>query len=338
MAHEIIFDETRQIYPMTFVGDTPWHGLGQRLEPGQPLEVWAEAAGMDWDILRSPLTFGTPVKATGRQNNRFIFPSREALIRSDNHGPLSIVSDKYQIVQPREVLEFFRDLTEAGGFTMNTAGVLFGGTKFWALAEIGAEARIMGQDKIGGFLLLGTSCDGSLATTAKFTSVRVVCNNTLSFAVDQDGAARGSVRIPHSRSFDPDMVKAELGLAQASFDSFIKKVNITAKRKVTDSEAMTFLMKCFHVTQEGEELTPEILFPGEAKTVKKCLELFKGDGKGSNLKSADGTAWGLVNAVTEFIDFHKNTRIDDTRFSAAMFGDTSNIKDKAFEMALELAA
>jgi len=51
--------------------------------------------------------------------------------------PLSVVSSRYQVVQPREILEFYRDLTEVGGFELETAGVLKDGKKLWALARTG---------------------------------------------------------------------------------------------------------------------------------------------------------------------------------------------------------
>ena len=41
---------------MAYVGATPWHGLGNHLEEQQPLEIWAKQAGMDWSILRKPLS------------------------------------------------------------------------------------------------------------------------------------------------------------------------------------------------------------------------------------------------------------------------------------------
>ncbi|MBN0134206.1 DUF932 domain-containing protein, partial [Pseudomonas aeruginosa] len=93
-----------------------------------------------------------------------------------------------QVVQPREVLEFYRDLTQVSGYELETAGVLKGGRKFWALARTGQNTSLKGNDLVNGYLLLATSCDGTLATTATPTTVRVVCNNTLTIAVD--GATR----------------------------------------------------------------------------------------------------------------------------------------------------
>ncbi|WP_280571274.1 DUF932 domain-containing protein, partial [Chromohalobacter sp. 296-RDG] len=176
-----------QIEQMAYIGDTPWHGLGQQLSRHQPLEVWRQQAGMDWHIDESPVRFITD--GASHLGSIYSFPEQKVLYRSDTKTPLSVVSQRYKVVQPEEVLEFYRDLTEYAGYELETAGVLKGGRKFWALARSGLGGALKGQDQVNDYLLLATSCDGSLATVATPTSVRVVCNNTLTIAVD--GMAQG---------------------------------------------------------------------------------------------------------------------------------------------------
>lgn len=330
MAHEIdVISKTNLNGSMAFVGEVPWHGLGQQLTEGQPLEVWAQQAGMDWNLL------STPALGLDDSDEVFVFPERNILYRSDTKAPLSIVSDMYRIVQPREVLEFYRDLIDTAGFKLNTAGVLFGGKKFWALAEIGESARIMGQDKLDGFLLLATSCDGSLATTAQFTTVRVVCNNTLDFSIRDEQGRPTTVKVPHHATFDPEQIKAQLGLAKDGFGQFVTEVNELAKRKVGDKEAIEFLVK---VWNNIDEVTEETIESSDAKNVRKLFQLFQGEGKGSNLKSSDGTAWGLVNAVTEFCDHHRGSKTQDNRLNSTWFGQSSSVKNRAWGEALKLVA
>jgi phage/plasmid-like protein (TIGR03299 family) len=107
---------------------------------------------------------------------------RLVLVRSGTHAALSIVSGDYQIVQPIEVLEFYRELMDLYGHTLETAGALAGGRKVWALARTGviSTADTGDKDKLAAYVLLATSCDKTLATTAAFTSARVVCQNTCS--------------------------------------------------------------------------------------------------------------------------------------------------------------
>ena len=35
---------------MAYVGQEPWHVLGNKLPPNQSIEEWQRAAGMDWEI------------------------------------------------------------------------------------------------------------------------------------------------------------------------------------------------------------------------------------------------------------------------------------------------
>src|SRR3546814_8839889 len=69
------------------------------------------------------------------------FPEQKVLYRSDTKAPLAVVSKRFQVVQPGEILEFYRDLTEVGGFELETAGVLREGRKFWALARTGQDRK-----------------------------------------------------------------------------------------------------------------------------------------------------------------------------------------------------
>jgi phage/plasmid-like protein (TIGR03299 family) len=161
---------------MAFVGQTPWHGLGNQLTPNQPLEVWAEQAGMDWRIESSDVSY----MAQNHRGQNIIMPFEEqrVLYRSDTHAPLSVVSQRFQEVQPMEILHFYRDLTEQSGFELETAGVLKGGKKFWALARTGQSSALKGKDVSNGYILLATACDGTLPPQHNLP-VSVWCVTTL---------------------------------------------------------------------------------------------------------------------------------------------------------------
>lgn len=318
MAHEIA--------TMAYINEAPWHGLGNRLSPKQPIETWQRQAGMDWRIRETDVLFnasadeGLHVKA---------FADAKVLFRSDTHAPLSVVSKRYQVVQPRDVLEFYRDLVAAGGFELETAGVLKGGRKLWALARTGQETLLKGNDKVSAYLLLATSCDGTLATTAQFTSVRVVCNNTLQLAVSD---AAGAVKVPHSTQFDPVQVKDALGLGLSAWDTFIGNIRKLAEQPVNKFDAMNYLVNVL-----GDPTVPLADQPNQ-KAIQSVQNLFLGGAKGSDLASAKGTAWGLVNGVTEFVDQHRRARNQDYRLDSAWFGQGAEIKRRAFTEAMKLAA
>ena len=104
MAHEIT-QRADGFNEMAFVGETPWHGLGQELQEGASIEQWQKAAGLDWTIESSPVRY-----EIGDQTGISIpYEGQNVLYRSDNKMPMSVVSNRYKPVQPAEVLEFFRD-------------------------------------------------------------------------------------------------------------------------------------------------------------------------------------------------------------------------------------
>ncbi len=311
---------------MAFVRDTPWHGLGNQLTPNQPIECWITEAGMDWSINDSPVLFNVAgVEGLHIRNHS----DSKVLYRSDTLAPLSVVSNRYQVVQPEEVLHFYKDLVEAGGFELETAGVLKGGRKLWALARTGQETLLKGGDRVKAYLLLATSCDGTLCTTAQFTSVRVVCNNTLQMAVaDKSGA----VKVPHSTKFDPKAVQEELGIGLSAWDSFIGNICDLANRPVSGMEAMQFFSDVL------DEQVLDIEGGPTSKAMQQVSSLYSGAGMGSLLPGTRGTAWGLLNAVTEYVDHQRRARSQDYRLDSAWFGQGAQLKQKALDTAMGLVA
>lgn len=308
---------------MAYLGQTPWHGLGNQLTSKQPLSVWLKEAGMDWSIKQSDVMFNAADDGLYLRHH----DSAQVLYRSDTLAPLSVVSNRYKVVQPQEVLHFYKDLVQAGGFELETAGVLKGGRKLWALAKTGQSAWVSGNDNIKAYLLLATSCDGTLCTTAQFTSVRVVCNNTLQVAVNNKA---GAVKVPHSTVFDPKQVKEALGLGLSSWDGFMRNLKELSQRPISPEEAHRFFAEVLDdPCAEHPDLSP-------SKPMQQLLSLYDGAGMGADLASSKNTAWGLVNAMTEFVDHHRRARNQDYRLDSAWFGNGAQLKQKTYGQAIAL--
>ncbi|MCO8098214.1 DUF932 domain-containing protein [Acinetobacter indicus] len=340
-----------QIEQIAYVGETPWHGLGNQLSPNQPLEVWAQQAGMDWRIESSNVSY----MAQNERGQSIIMPFEEqrVLYRSDTHAPLSVVSQRYQEVQPKEILEFYRDLTEQSGFELETAGVLKGGKKFWALARTGQSSALKSKDVSNGYILLATACDGTLATTAQFTSIRVVCNNTLAIALRGQSSSAGVVKVPHSTKFDAEKVKQQLGISVRAWDEHMYEMKQLTQRKVSQQEAKAYFDAVFNnstmsisdpeeniiqfyrnVAQQVQEKKPE----PNGRAMNKALEMFNGQGRGAELSSAKDTAYGLLCSITEFVDHERRAMSTDHRLDSAWFGAGAGVKQRGLEQALALIA
>ena len=310
---------------MAYAGEKPWHGLGNKLTTLQPIDVWKRQAGMDWMIEESEVRYITGNHTVGAIHS---FPEQKVLYRSDTKRPLAVVSKRFQVVQPEEVLEFYRDLTEYSGFELETAGVLKEGRKFWALARTGQSTTLKGKDQVNGYLLLATACDGSLATTAQFTSVRVVCNNTLQIAL---GDNRGAVKVPHRSEFNADAVKQQLGLTVAPWNRFVAKMKDLVACPV-DPDSVDGLLRRMLVYSGQPGKAPVV----NEQAVRSVRALYDGGGRGAQLASSRGTAWGLLNSVTEYVDHHRRARSDDHRRDAAWFGQGAQFKQRAWEGLVQL--
>lgn len=326
------------IESMAYVGDTPWHGLGNELSPKQPIEVWAKEAGMDWRIESSDVSY----MATNDKGQNLIMPydNNKVLYRSDTLEPLSVVSQRYQEVQPSEILEFYRDLTEQADFELETAGVLKEGRKFWALARTGQSATLRGGDVSHGYLLLATACDGTLATTAQFTNIRVVCNNTL--AISLANGSGGVVKVPHSTTFDAEKVKQQLGVSVKQWEEHVYEMKQLSERRVTQSEAANYLSRVFN--DQDNDL---ILFNRakkqkdavpNAKAMNQVMQMFNGQGRGADLDAARDTAYGLLCSITEYVDHERRAMSTDNRLNSAWFGAGAKLKQKGLEESLLMLA
>lgn len=295
----------------------PWHGLGQPMQDGASIDEWRVAAGMDWKIGRSRVRYGDETKFR-------IIEDQHVLYRSDTKDALGIVSDRYQVVQPAQVLEFFRDIAKVGGLEISAAGTIFGGKRFWATAKIGEAAPTSVVDKIGGYLLISTSADGSLATEVRRTTVRTVCKNTLAMAFAD---AAPSVKVSHRSVFDAANVKKFMGLNEAAWEAFRHQVTRLANVEVHEEQAALITADLFGGGDDARETAG----------YKKVLSLFNGDGLGSNLDGVRNTAWGLLNAVTEYADHHVRARSDQNRFVSSQWGPGADLKNRALANLLAIA-
>jgi len=325
MAHLIDFQTG--LPAIAFTGATPWHGLGEHVDPKAPIEEWLRCARLEWVVKTAPVEW---IDKDGKKQTTLQAPNRHVLYRSDTKHLLNVVSDKYNVVQPREILEFYRDLISDSMFTMETAGSLKDGGKIWALAKAARPIRVRGNDVTIPYLLLATSTDGTLSTTGKFVGERVVCHNTLTMAMSEQTAHQ--VKVPHHSVFDPVKMKSKLGVIETMSAEFEKQANAMAGIKLKKDDAIRFFVDLF--CEEGEEV--DLAKPTQTK-VGQLYYLYK-NSPGHDMVSANDTLWGAVNAVTRFVDYTTQAKSQDNRLNSAWFGPGDKLKSQAFQAAVKKAA
>ena len=148
----------------------------------------------------------------------------------------------------------------------------------------------------------------------------MVCNNTLAIALS---GGKDVVKVPHSTTFEPELVKKELGISFSAWDNFRYRMNKLAERKIKDEEANAFLHTLFSLPFENNELQ------NMGRTMRQIKRIYEGKGRGAELPSAKGTAFGLLQAVTEFVDHERRAKSVDHRLDSAWFGQGAALKAKA---------
>jgi phage/plasmid-like protein (TIGR03299 family) len=331
MSHELDFSQNKPA--IAYAGRLPWHGLGEKIDGDATIEHWQVAAGLNWHIEKRPLAYGV------RESNGVIvprnYPKLYAHVRSDTQAPIGTGSDRFQIVQPGDALEFFRQIVEDTEFKLHTAGALKGGAKFWAMARWHGDIVIgdSGRDRVQPNILMATANDGTMSSVVHRIAFSVVCANTMNAAVGSNG--RGAeIKVPHSTRFNAADVHAQLAESDARFKQFAIDADTLSQDKISDAAAIELFVDLYAKKNSAGEIENE-------KTVKKVvgelMHLYR-RGPGADVETRRGTSWGAVNAVTHYADHKSRARTDENRFDSAQFSANALMKDLAMSRALERLA
>jgi len=316
MTHEIeILDGVAQ---MAWAGEeTPWHRLGTRVSNKMsPTEIQA-ASGLDWSVEKKPLFMQG-------DNDELIVTKKEALVRSSDNSILTYVGSGWNPVQNNEAFDFFVDFVEAGDMEMHTAGSLKNGQIVWALAKTKEGFTLAGGDEVESYLLFSNPHQFGKAVSVRFTPIRVVCNNTLTFALNSESSA--STTSNHRTLFDAEKVKETLGIASYKMDEYRQLSELLSTKRANKEDIVEYFERIFPITSNDSKKTTS----RNAKLALESLESQPG------AEMSEGTWWSALNAATYITD-HKIGRSVDSRLTSAWFGAGANNKIKALYLAKEYA-
>lgn len=339
MAHEIDFSTGRAGFAeRRSGGERAWHGLGQVIQDGDTLEVIAEKAGLNWGVLQAPDFFRDRDGAehlTGKVVN----------YRSDTRAALEVVSDQYHVVQPAQVLEFFRDFMATNKMQMETAGALRGGRIVWALATLGKDFDFIlpGNDRVRSYWRMQTSFDRSLATSGCATTIRQVCANTMRMI--EHANAKGMYKTSHSIEFDGEGLKKAAGFLGEQHKITAQLYNELVQRRVDAAEQKKFFCELMGVLPSDMDRFKDGKPVVSTRTKNMIAELEQSfrRGPGADMQSANGTAFGLLQAATWWVDHAAGAiaKGGETKQSARLanswYGRGEAMKQDAQRMAAELA-
>ncbi len=340
MAHNLATDGITNETAMFCVGnrEAAWHHLGQRTDGAVAWEQAMKLAHLDWKVVLKDM-FSRDLEGNVQKIEGYKAVWRE----NGNSLQLGVVGDGYTPIQNLQAFDFIDNLLEAqNGAHYESAGALGNGERIWVMARVPeADIQIAGtDDKSLSYLLVATSHDASLSYVARLTTVRVVCQNTLSVALQEAG---NMFKVKHTKNAEARLLEAKTtmqGFAKDAKD-LNDKLNTLATRKMTRDSMTDILNRIFpNGKKEDKQNTRRDNILAD---VLKLYEVNDNDA----FPQLRGTAYNLLNAVTEWTDHLRGVRQTDSRKDMtdvqiraenAMFGTGDKLKTEALEIILDATA
>ena len=322
MAHELEIVNGKA--SMFFVGQTPWHKLGIALDAPPTVEEGIRAAGLDWTVGLKPL-----VTLDGEKVDH------QATFRNTDGKIFGVVGPAYTPVQNADAFQWFQPLLDTGEVSLHTAGALQEGRKVWMLAKINKPAiEIADGDTVERFILLSNSHDGSRAVRIGFTPIRVVCSNTLRMAHDADQEANRLIKVLHTKNVlvAMDRLREMMNVANSSFEATAEQYRKLAKFRVSRADMRRYVKIVLDVENIDESKLP-------AQTMNKIrsILMLAEKGRGNDNPAVKGTLWAAYNGITEYLGTEYG-RSQEGRLDSLWFGQSSNLSQKALELAVYMAS
>ena len=331
MAHEITSNDG-----VVLTGKRAWHGLGTIVEDAPTPSDALRIAGLDWEVEREP------VFLAGESDP---IPNVFANVRSDTREVFTTVSDRYELIQNRELAAFAEALAEQGDVVKcETAGSIRGGRKVWFLLR-GESFAVRSEDEVRPYICVSNSHDGSNALRCTPTTVRVVCSNTLHLVVPQaDGMSRAKPEAfvaRHSGNIADKVeeAKAALGLYNKGLAATRDRIDYLAGESIDADALRKFFLNAYAATFEPIPADPKT--KSQERVVKKAQAAWIDVERRfeNELRVAGATKWNAFNSFTGWVQHRKRRGANDAAraenaIGANLFGVDAERTNKAFELAL----
>lgn len=307
--------------------EVPWHKLGTVTTGALTAEDALDAAKMSgWDIRRRPFNAMVEDKLVSRKDLSLVVRTSPFTREPE---VLGVTSTKYGIVSNEAAFAFLDTFGEMGGAKFETAGSLDGGRRVFVTMRLPEEIMVGGVDPVEIYLLATTSHDRSKPFEGMIVPNRVVCRNTLDFAIQ--GALR-KVRIRHNRNAEERMQQAAdlLAATQGYVQSFAAAMERLTAQALTRRAVEDLLEQLFPAKDSPQAKTLADTRRTQVRSLLYTSPTIQDDVR--------MTGWGFVNAAAEWADWFSPTRAEDEDYRRALRGtledDGSNFKTKAMALAL----
>tara|TARA_Y100000004_G_scaffold37410_1_gene40127 strand:- start:916 stop:1884 length:969 start_codon:yes stop_codon:yes gene_type:complete len=284
--------------------ETPWHRIGTVTDSAVNSREAIRLAGLNWTVSTRPIVTFTNDNET--EGHLIDIPDTFATVRDSDNSVLGVVGDRYKVVQNKECFDFLDTVVDDSEATYETAGSLNNGKIVWMMLNLGKEI-VVDEDKTVPYLLMVNSHDGSTSIRGLPTPIRVVCQNTLRLALSSKAYKGFSFR--HTQNVDGRIAQARtlLNLSYDYIDGFQEEMEKLLDTTVTDDKFYDILENLMPLPMAKENNASQVSRVNQQRaTIEKLWYE-------PEFETQQGTAWSLVNAVSNYEQWQSHLRGDTTR-------------------------
>jgi len=259
--------------------ETTWSRIGTIAEEND-FNSLLKAADLDYEAVARDLYVDDD------HGNKLLVPGRKMIVREDTNQMFGIVSDRYQICQNRDALDFVQYID---GIELMKAGSVYDGTVYM-IGQL-PEVTIL-DDAIRPNLIFSNSHDGSSSIKATICMLRLVCQNQF-VAAFKDSPA--TMKISHLGNMEEKLAVAKETMLQVFnyLVNFKAEATELATAKLTPTKFNKILERFFATNEENSDFRNQ--------RIEEERDMFMRAYKAEDNQNFVKTKWGLVNAYSDFI-------------------------------------
>jgi phage/plasmid-like protein (TIGR03299 family) len=283
-------------------------------------------SGLDFEVAKIPAQY------TFNDRQREV-PRQFVTVRTDTGAPLGIVGKDYSVFQNRQLAGFLEAFLTRSGTYLDSCGFTRNGARVWAMASA-AEVEYLPGDPSKKYFMIMNSFNGSTSLEVGFLDRRIVCNNMLTYASRHNAG----FKVYHNSILTSRSVQIAALLARHDIH-LDKSRQIMAQLTGRKLNARLLEDLTRTLTKAADAPGPDGgKLPAGAAAFGSIMELAE-SGRGTDIPGVRGSAYGWLNAVTEYVDHYRNVRPGqrleaEARFESAVFGSGARLKDQAMTLAL----
>ena len=270
---------------------TPWHGMGTAVENAPTSADAIRLAGLDWTVTKIPMKTISGIDV----------PDYFANVRNSDNSVLGVVGNRYVPVQNADAFAFTDSLL-GEGVTYETAGSLENGKRVWLLARMPSEV-VLGDEVIP-YLLFTNGHNGAYGVKVCMSNVRVVCNNTLNFALENASRIWTTRHVGDIKGKMED-VRETLNLAKSYNEQFKIFAENAANVSLNEDETMKAIETLFKLNEEDVSDRVKRNRVDASNEFIRCMNA-------PDIQKFNGTVWAFVNAASDFAYHSSPARVTST--------------------------